>query len=74
MEIISKNLDENVAFLKQELKIGQNFDVVYRVIQIGSKRGAICFLDGFCKDEIMQKCCSISWICNRKKKPILHMS
>lgn len=55
MEIISKNLDENVAFLKQELKIGQNFDVVYRVIQIGSKRGAICFLDGFCKDEIMQK-------------------
>ena len=55
MEIISKSLDENVAYIKNELNADNNFDVVYRVINIGSKRGAICFIDGFCKDELMQK-------------------
>lgn len=55
MEIISKSLDENVAYIKKELNADNNFDVVYRVINVGSKRGAICFIDGFCKDELMQK-------------------
>lgn len=55
MEIISKSLDENVAYIKNELNADNNFDVVYRVINIGSKRGVICFIDGFCKDELMQK-------------------
>ncbi len=52
---ISTSLEENMAYLNKELGIPENFDMVYRVIQIGGRSACLYFIDGFCKDELMQK-------------------
>lgn len=52
---ISAVLDENIKYLNSQLGIGTSFDVVYRVIQVGGRNACIYFIDGFCKDEMMQK-------------------
>lgn len=52
---ISTNLKENMDHLKQALAVDASFDVVYRVIQVGGRKACIYFIDGFCKDELMQK-------------------
>lgn len=48
-------LKENMDFLNRKLDIDKNFDLVYRVIQIGGREACMYFVDGFCKDELMQK-------------------
>lgn len=52
---MTTTLQENMAYLNEQLKADQNFDIVYRVIRIGGKDACIYFIDGFCKDELMQK-------------------
>lgn len=53
--MISNKIIENVAVLKKRLGTDISFDAVYRTIQIGEREAAIFFIDGFCKDELMQK-------------------
>lgn len=52
---MSSSLQESMDYLNQELAVGKNFDVVYRVIHVGGRLACIYFIDGFCKDELMQK-------------------
>ena len=52
---MSASLMENMAYLNEKLALDVSFDLVYRVIHVGEKEAAIYFIDGFCKDEIMQK-------------------
>lgn len=52
---ISSVLRENMAYLNERLAVGASFDLVYRVIRIGGRDACIYFIDGFCKDELMQK-------------------
>ncbi len=52
---MSGNYSENKNYLKQKLETERNFDIVWREIEIGGRRASICFIDGFCKDEMMQK-------------------
>ena len=54
-EKMSAVLSENMNYLNDQLKVNQNFDVVYRVIRIGEREACMYFIDGFCKDELMQK-------------------
>ena len=54
-EKMSAVLSENMNYLNDQLKVNQNFDVVYRVIRIGGREACMYFIDGFCKDELMQK-------------------
>ncbi|MBQ7781803.1 MAG: spore germination protein [Lachnospiraceae bacterium] len=49
------SLREDMAYLKGKLALGVSFDLVYRVIHIGGREACIYFIDGFCKDELMQK-------------------
>ena len=49
-------LKENIAYLNERLAVDVSFDLVYRVIRIGGKDACIYFIDGFCKDELMQNC------------------
>lgn len=49
------SLDENMQYLNEKLAVDANFDVVYRVMEIGGKRACMYFVDGFCKDDLMQK-------------------
>lgn len=55
MEKMTSSLQESMAYLNQKLAVDTNFDVVYRVIHVGGKEACIYFIDGFCKDEMMQK-------------------
>lgn len=52
---ISEVLKENMAYLNDRLAVEASFDLVYRVIRIGGRDACIYFIDGFCKDELMQK-------------------
>ena len=52
---MSSSLQENMKYLNKKLEVDKNFDLVYRVIKVGGKDACMYFIDGFCKDELMQK-------------------
>ncbi|MBE5875685.1 MAG: spore germination protein [Lachnospiraceae bacterium] len=47
--------DKDRQYLDEELAVQKNFDVVSRDITVGGRRAVFYFVDGFCKDELMQK-------------------
>ena len=52
---MSASLAENMKYLNDYLSVDESFDIVYRVIKIRGKNACMYFIDGFCKDELMQK-------------------
>lgn len=52
---IKNDFNENMEYMNEQLAVNTNFDVVYRVLDIGGKRAVIYFIDGFLKDDTMQK-------------------
>lgn len=48
-------LSFNMQYMKDMLSIGKNFDILYRVIEIGGRQACFYLIDGFCKDELMEK-------------------
>ncbi len=52
---IDSDFQKNIDYLNDTLAVNASFDIVYRVIQIGGKKACMYFIDGFCKDELMQK-------------------
>lgn len=52
---ISKNIVSNKRRLDAELIVDENFDIISRKISIGGKECCIYFVDGFVKDEILEK-------------------
>lgn len=55
MQKMDTALLRNMEYLKENLCPDESFDVVYRVIEIGGRKACIYFIDGFCKDELMEK-------------------
>lgn len=51
----SQNLTDNITYLHQRLNVDTNFDVVYRVLQIGGREACLYFIDGFAKDDALLK-------------------
>ena len=54
-EKITASLRENKRYLDERLGVKKNFDVISRELEVGGKAACIYFVDGFCKDEVMQK-------------------
>ncbi len=52
---ISGCLQKDMAHLNHILDLNHNFDVIHRVIQFGGKEACMYLIDGFCKDELVQK-------------------
>lgn len=50
-----QEFEQNNQYLQDKLQTGINFDIVSRDITIGNKKAVFFFIDGFCKDELMQK-------------------
>lgn len=46
---------QDVQYLNEQLAVGKSFDVVSREIEMAGKSAFIYFVDGFCKDDMMQK-------------------
>lgn len=41
--------------LKTILQADKSFDIVYRVVEIGGRKGCLFFVDGMTKDEVLLK-------------------
>lgn len=52
---ISKELRKNIRHFNTILGVDKNFDIMYRVVGIGGKEALLYFIDGFIKDEILEK-------------------
>lgn len=53
--LVSRKLGDNVQNLGQILPIGQSFDLLQRNIMIGEKKSSFYFINGFTKDDTLQK-------------------
>lgn len=52
---ISGSLKKDMQFLNTILDVKNNFDVVHRVIHMGGREACMYLVDGFCKDDLIQK-------------------
>lgn len=52
---INKNIDTNIRYFHKKLAVDRNFDIIYRVLEIGGRRSCLYMVDGFVKDEVIQK-------------------
>ncbi len=53
--LISSKLKENVEFLNQVLHVDECFDLLYQTFEIGGKQACIYYINGFMKDDVLQK-------------------
>ena len=52
---ISKNIHDNIKDYNDFFNVKDNFDILYRTFYIGDKLACLYFIDGFAKDEILEK-------------------
>ena len=55
MEIINKDFKETINTINKELRVDKSFDLIYRTFKIDAKKASLYFIDGFAKDDILQK-------------------
>lgn len=55
MENLTANLQENSSCLKKLLHADENFDIIDRQTMVADRNACLFFVDGFVKDEIMEK-------------------
>lgn len=48
-------LEENISYMNSILPVKESFDIIQRDIIIGERKSTFYFIDGFTKDETMQK-------------------
>lgn len=51
----SKDFQKNKERIDKLLNIDKSFDMLYRVVKIGGRQACFYFIDGFCKDDVMEK-------------------
>lgn len=54
-QVVSKCLEDNMQYLSTLLPVRESFDLIQREMYIGGRRSSFYFIDGFTKDETMQK-------------------
>ncbi len=52
---LSRNLEENLRIIKSKLNVDKSFDLINRNIIIGGRKTALFFIDGFIKDDVMER-------------------
>ena len=55
MELLSKDLKKNMKRFSDLLYVDENFDLIYRVIEIGGRNACFYCVDGFAKDDTLQR-------------------
>ena len=51
---VTRSLQANLDELGKRLAVGTSFDVVVREIEIGGRKAALVFVDGFVKDVLVR--------------------
>ena len=52
---ISTDLEENRRYLQEKLRTNKNFDIISRTTMVADRQACYYFIDGFVKDDIMEK-------------------
>lgn len=52
---ITKDVNKNIEVIKSRLNIEKSFDLINRNLTIGGRKTAFFFIDGFIKDDVMEK-------------------
>lgn len=52
---ISQDFSSKLEQLKTIIQADKSFDIVYRVVEIGGRKGCLFFVDGMTKDEVLLK-------------------
>lgn len=52
---ISADIEKNTAYFDKKLAVDKNFDIISRPLVIAERMCRMYFIDGMCKDELMQK-------------------
>ena len=52
---ITADLMENMKYFHEKLRVKKNFDIIYRMTMVADRQACIYFVDGFVKDDIMEK-------------------
>lgn len=55
MGLIEKNFKDTISKINKDMRVDESFDLLCRPITIGEKEACLYFIDGFVKDDIMQK-------------------
>ena len=50
-----ENFEQWIEYLDGELQPDKSFDIIKRELEIGARRAALYFIDGFIKDEVYEK-------------------
>lgn len=53
--ILTKSIHRNVELMKNHLPLDKSFDVIQREVIIGGKSSYLFFIDGFIKDDVMER-------------------
>ena len=51
----SGDFEKDKARIDKLLRVNESYDLIYRVVTIGGKKACFYFVDGFCKDSVMEK-------------------
>lgn len=62
-------LEENVEYMNRILPVKESFDLIQRDIIIGERKCTFYFIDGFTKDEVMQKLMSSFFAIKKEDMP-----
>ena len=54
-ETLSSKYEDNRQILNERLRLSENFDLIGREIRVAGRRAVLYFIDGFTKDDIMEK-------------------
>lgn len=52
---MTSSIQHNTEYLEKKLSASQNFDVISKKMEMGGRQANVYFIDGFCKDAVMQK-------------------
>ena len=55
MPIISNRVSENTGIFSGIIGFGKNFDIINKPMEIGERLAEFYMIDGFVKDDIMEK-------------------
>ena len=53
--VLGNNYEENKKFLDNLIHLDKSFDVMGKTLVIGGRKACYYLIDGFCKDEVMEK-------------------
>ena len=54
-KFVDSLIDNTIRNLDQTLHLGKSYDVLKKVIYIGQQKGAIYYINGMCKEDLMEK-------------------